>query len=149
MKKMLSVGSRIAAIAVACLAGSGGVASPWLPLPAADHHEGHQSSLQARVTMADGAARVITLQGVGCTESICSRVRAMDLKGDSVWLDGLTSIREISHEADGPVRAVFTFKNGTEREASIRPLNRVLYIDGRLGRTEKLDLGWVTKIDFE
>jgi hypothetical protein len=149
MKKMLSVGSRIAAIAVACLVGSSGVASPWLPLPAVDNHEGHQSSLRARVTMADGAARVITLQGVGCTESICSRVRAMDLKGDNVWLDGLASIREISHNADGPVRAVFTFKNGTEREASIKPWNRVLYIDGRFGRTEKLDLGRVTKIDFE
>ena len=149
MRKMLSLGSRIAAVAVACLVGSSSVASPWLPLPAVDNREGHQSSLRARLTMADGATRVITLQGVGCTESICSRVRAMDLKGDSVWLDGLASIREISHKADGPVRAVFTFKNGTQREASIRPLNRVLYIDGRFGRTEKLDLGRVTKIDFE
>jgi len=147
--QILSAGSRIAAIAVMCLVGRSSVASPWLPLPAVDNHEGHRSSLQARVTMADGAARAITLQGVGCTESICSRVRAMDLKADSVWLDGLASIREISHEADGPVRVVFTFKNGTERQASIRPGNRVLYIDGRFGRTEKLDLGRVTKIDFE
>ena len=99
--------------------------------------------------MADGSARAVTVQGVGCTESICSRVRLLDLKGDSVWLDGLASIREISHEADGPVRGVFTFKNGMEREASIRPWNRVLYIDGRLGRTEQLDLGSVTEIDFE
>src|SRR2546422_10563851 len=126
MKKMLSVGSRIAAIAVVCLVGSRGVASPWLPLPAVDNHEGHQSSLRARVTMADGAARAITLQGVGCTESICSRVRAMDLKGDGVWLDGLASIRGISHVADGSVRAVFRLRNGTERDASIRPGNRVL-----------------------
>ena len=75
--------------------------------------------------------------------------RAVDLTGDSVWLDGLVSIREISHQADGAVRGVFTLKNGAEREASIGPLNRVLYIDGRFGRTEKLDLGRVTKIDFE
>jgi len=149
MNKMLSVGSRIAAIAVVCLLGGSGVASPWLPLPAVDNHEGHQSSLRARVTMADGSARAITLQGVGCTENICSRVRAMDLKGDSVWLDGLASIREISHEAEGPVRAVFTFRNGTECETFIRSGNRVLYIDGRFGQTEKLDLGRVTEIAFE
>src|SRR5439155_8461316 len=40
MNKMLSVESRIAAIAVVCLVGSSGVASPWLPLPAVDNHEG-------------------------------------------------------------------------------------------------------------
>src|SRR2546426_12096346 len=110
MRKMLSVGSRIAAVAVACLVGSSSVASPWLPLPAVDNHEGHQSSLRARLTTADGAIRVITLQGVGCIERICSRVRAVDLTGDSVWLDGLVSIREISHQADGAVRGVFTLK---------------------------------------
>jgi hypothetical protein len=146
---MLSVASRIAAIAVVCLVGSTGVASPWWPLPAVDNREGHRSSLRARVTMADGTARTITLQGVGCTEGICSRVRARDLKAENVWLDGLASIRAISDEANGPVRAVLSFKNGTERQASIMTGNRVLYIDGRFGRTEKLDLGRVAKIDFE
>jgi hypothetical protein len=99
--------------------------------------------------MADGTARTITLQGVGCTESICSRVRARDMKADGVWLDGLASVREISREAEGPVRAVFTFKDGVERQASVVPGNRVLYVEGRFGRTEKLDLASLAKIDFE
>ncbi len=152
MKRLLTVALRIAAITVVCLVGSTGVASsitPWLPLPAVDNHEGHRSSLLARVTMTDGTARTITLQGVGCSEAICSRVRVMDLRADSVWLDGLASIREISHNADGPVKAVFTFKDGSERPTSIIRLHRVLYIDGRFGRTEKLNLGSVAKIDFE
>jgi hypothetical protein len=150
--KTLYSGSRIAAIAVVCLVGSTGVASsitPWLPLPVVDAREGHRSSLRARVTMADGTARTLTLQGVGCTERICSRVRATDMKADSVWLDGLASVREISREADGPVTAVLKFRNGSEREASIVPGNRVLYLKGHFGRTEKLDLASVARIDFE
>jgi hypothetical protein len=85
--------------------------------------------------MVDGAAKAITIQGVGCTERICSRVRATALKTDTIWLDGLASVRAISHETEGPVKAVFVFKNGLERQASIVPLNRVLYVDGRFGRS--------------
>jgi len=142
----------IAAIAVVCLVGStavAGIITPYLPLPPVDYSEGHRSSLRARVTMADGTARTITLQGVGCTESLCSRVRARDMKAESVWLDGLASVREISHNADGPVKAVFTFKDGSERQTSIIRWHRILYVEGRFGRTEKLDLASVTRIDFE
>lgn len=149
MRKMLSVGSRIAAVAVMCLVGSTGVASPWWPLLAVDNREGHRSSLRARVTMADGTARTITLQGVGCTESLCSRVRAKDTKADDVWLDRLASVREISHNAAGPVKAVFTFKDGLERQVSIIQWHRVLYVEGRFGRTETLDLASLARIDFE
>lgn len=151
--KLLSLVSRIAVIAfVWLLLGSGGGASviaPWLPLPAVDDHDGHRSSLRAKMTMADGTMRTITLQGVGCTERICSRLRAAALMADSVWLDELASVRAISHETQGPVTAVFTFKNGMERQASIVQVNRVLYVDGRLGRTEKSDLGSLARIDFE
>ena len=149
--KLFSLVSHVSAIAsVSLLLGSGGYASvivPWLPLPAVD--EGHRSSLRARVTMVDGTSRAITIQGVGCTELICSRVRATASMDDSVWLDGLASVRAISHDTTGPVKAVFTFKNGTKRQASIVQGNRVLYVDGRFGRTEKLDLGSATRVDFE
>ena len=150
--KMLSLGCRIAAIAIVCLIGSTGVAStiaPFVPLPAVHDSDGHRSSLRARVMMADGTTRTITVQGVGCTESLCSRVRARDIKADSVWLDGLASVHEISHNADGPIQALFTFKDGSERRTSIIAWNRVLYVEGRFGRTEKLDLAKLTKMDFE
>jgi hypothetical protein len=135
---------RIAAIGVVCLVGGAGVAS----IPEVDN-EGHRSSLRATVTMADGTARTVTLRGVGCPSSMCSRVRARDMKADNVWLDGLASVREISHDADGPVKATFKFRNGAERQASIVAMNRVLYVAGRFGLAEKLDLGSVSKIDFE
>ena len=110
--------------------------------------EGHRSSLRATVTLANGTARTVTLEGIGCTAAICSRVRALDSNADSVWLDGLTSVHDISREADG-VTAVFTFKNGFERRSTIRAGNRVLYLAGDFGRTEQLDLANVTLIEFE
>ena len=79
---------------------------------------------------------------------MCSRVRALDSNAESVWLDGLTSVHDISREADG-VTAVFTFKNGFERRSTIRAGNRVLYLAGDFGRTEQLDLADVTLIEFE
>jgi hypothetical protein len=142
--KVLSLGSRIAAIAVVCLAGSAGVASIT-----PNDLEGHKSSVHARVTLADGTARTVIIRGVGCPTSMCSRVRARDIKADSVWLDGLASVREISHDSDGPVKAMFKFRDGAEREVSIVAANRVLYVGGWFGLTEKLDLASVTKIDFE
>ena len=142
--KILSLGSRIATIAAVCLAGSAGVAS----MPPNDL-EGHKSSLHARLTMADGTARVVTLRGVGCPISMCSRVRARNIEADGEWLDGLAAVRDISHNSDGPVRAMLTFRDGTEREVSIVATNRVLYVAGWFGLTEKLDLGDVSKIDFE
>ena len=141
--KILSVVARIAVIAAVGLVAGTGFAST----PHNDAH--HRSSLRAMVTMADGTTRRLTLEGVGCTESMCSRVRAKDTKADDVWLDGLASIRAISHEPTGPVTAVFTFKDGRERQASIIEWHRVLYVEGRFGLTSKLDLARLTRIDFE
>ena len=140
---------RAAVIATVVLAGSAGVFTPWLPLPTVDAAEGHRSSLRATVTMADGTVRPVTLQGVGCREALCSRVRAAETTAGSVWLDGLAAIREISHEPEGPVTAVITLKNGVERRASIIQWNRVFYVEGRFGRTERLDLGSVNAIAFD
>ena len=109
--------------------------------------EGHRSSLRATLTMADGTVRAIKLEGVGCPESMCSRVKAREL-ANSIWLDGLASVRGISRTA-GPVTATFKFKDGTERQASIVATNRVLYAQRPLGFTEKIDLGSVSEIDFE
>ena len=141
--KIRSFGSRLAAIALVCLVGNAGATRIT-----AHDSEGHLSSLRATVTMTDGTSRVITLQGVGCTAGMCSRVRATDVKTESVWLDGLASVRDISHETKGPIKALFTFKDGSERQASIVAGNRVLYVQGQFGRTEKLDLARLTRIDF-
>jgi len=110
--------------------------------------EGHQSSLHAMVTMTDGTCHTITLQGVGCARGMCSRVRVKDIEKNSVWLDGLASVSNISRNADGPVRAVFTFKDGSSRQVSVTALNRVLYV-GNLFWARQLDLTKVRRVVFE
>jgi hypothetical protein len=78
---------------------------------------------------------------------MCSKVKARE-QTNSIWLDGLASVRGISHTA-GPVMATFKFKDGTERQAAIIAVNRVLYVRSHFGLTENLDLGNVSKIDFD
>jgi hypothetical protein len=135
--------SRLAAFAAVVLVGAVG-----LPTTAPFDLEGHQSSLRARIAMSDGTSRRVTLRGVGCTQAMCSRVRVRDTNTDSVWLDGLASVRDISQNGEGPVRAVFAFKDGSSREISINAWNRVLYVGSRFW-TDKVDLAGVTRIDFE
>jgi hypothetical protein len=142
MKRLVRIGV-LAVIAFAGGSAFGGVRN----VEPADF-QGHRSSLRATVTLADGNARTVTLQGIGCTVAMCSRVRAIDTNAESVWLDGLISVHDIFPEADG-VTAVFTLKNGSERRSSIRAGNRVLYLAGHFGRTEQLDLASVTRIQFE
>ena len=119
-----------------------------VPIAAPSDLEGHQSSLHAKVTMTDGTCHTITLQGVGCAQGMCSRVRVGDTETDSVWLDRLASVHDISQNADGPVHVVFTFKDGSSRQTSITALNRVLYVGSRFW-THQLDLAGVKQIEFE
>jgi hypothetical protein len=151
MKTLLSE-LRTATIAGLVLLGGAGVASsvtPWLPLQAVDDPNGHRSSLRAMLTMSDGSIRAVTLQGAGCTANICSRVRALDVLSESVWLDSIDSVRRISRAPDGAVTATFRFRDGRERQHSIVQGNRILYIRERFGRVEKLDLASLARIDFE
>ena len=46
----------------------------------------HRSALHVTLTLANGARHAATLQGVGCTEAMCSRVRAQDNQADSIWV---------------------------------------------------------------
>jgi len=109
--------------------------------------EGHNSSLRAKLTMADGSVRRVTLEGVGCPTGMCSRVKAREIN-NVIWLDGLASIRNISHSA-GAVSVTLGFKDGTERQAQVVVTNRVLYLGKIIGQTEKLDMGSVDRIDFD
>jgi len=108
----------------------------------------HASSQRARLTLLDGESRTVLLEGVGCPTSMCSRV-SVDSKaaGDSVvtktWLDSLTAIKDVS-KAD----ALFVFRDGSERRLSVIPLNRVLYIKGKLAGDEKVDLASIRSIEF-
>ena len=142
--KLLSPVWRLVGIVAVCTIGGGGFASIT-----SQDYEGHRSSLRATFTMVDGSTKIVTLEGVGCPTGVCSRVKAKESKAKSIWLDGVASVREISQNEAGPVTATFKFKDGTEHQASIIAVNRVLYVSGRFGRTEKLDLGTLSRIDFE
>jgi len=141
--KMLSFGMCVAVLGMLCVAG-GASAVNIVPR----NMEGHRSSLKARLTLSDGTVRTVTLEGVGCPLGMCSRVKVRANDTDSIWLDGLASVYGISH-APGPVTATFTFLDGTERRASVIVVNRMLYVQGHFGQTEKLDIGSLSKIDFE
>jgi hypothetical protein len=140
--KLAPLGSAIVVVGVVSVVGTFGSATPHDDVR-------HRSSLRATVTSVDGTARTVTLEGVGCSISMCSRVRAKDTNKDNVWLDGLSSVRQISNDGHGPVQAIFRFKDGAERQASIVEGNRILYIRDGFRATEKLDLASVTRIDFQ
>jgi hypothetical protein len=108
----------------------------------------HRSALQVTLTLADGTRHAATLQGIGCTESMCSRVRAQDHQAATIWLDGLASVRQISGAASGPVQVVLGFKDGTERATSIRETNRVLYLTDEHGHARTVDLARLTRLEF-
>jgi len=140
---MKTLFARLVIIAAVGVLGGTGIASL-----APDKLEGHRSSLQAIATLTDGTVRRIKLQGVGCSVSMCSRVAMENVQFERMWLDGLTSMREIADSGAGPVGVTVRFKNGADRRESIASGNRVLYIDGSFGATEKLDIGKVSRIDF-
>jgi hypothetical protein len=79
---------------------------------------------------------------------MCSRVRAQDNRADNIWLDGLVSVRQIAGHASGPLTVVLGFKDGTERAASIRETNRILYLTDSDGHNRTVDLARLTQIDF-
>jgi hypothetical protein len=101
----------------------------------------------AKITLPDGATRMVKLEGVGCAVSICSRtVIKGKTEGDSLvrtWLDSLAAIKDTTVDA-----AVFVMKDGTEQRRSLVTDFRVLYLANRLGETEKLDLAKIKSIEF-
>jgi len=109
---------------------------------------GHRSSLLIRVTMLNGIERAVTLEGVGCPASMCSRVRVRNTKASNVWLDGLASVSAIQNGEAGSVKAIFNLKSGEESQESVVAGNRVLYVKDGRGRREKLDLAGISRISF-
>ena len=109
--------------------------------------EGHGSGLTARVTYADGTSRLTKLQGVGCTESMCSRVFIRSKSADGAplqtWLDSIASIEDTTENG-----AVFAMKDGTDQRLAFVSRFRVLYVSGSNGRTERLDLAKVRSLEF-
>jgi hypothetical protein len=101
---------------------------------------------EAKLSFRDGTTRTARLQGVGCSQSICSRTA---IKGNDSHalvkesLDSLAAIKDTT--ANG---ATFVSKNGSERRLSLVKDFRVLYLQTQSGGTEKVDLESVRSVEF-
>ena len=109
----------------------------------APHKPTGVAAMTARLTAFNGTSRTIVLDGVGCSESMCSRVfirgKSRDGSQEQILLNTISSIQ------DGNV---FKLRNGVERRLSPVPDFRVLYVTNQHGRTEKIDLASVKSIEF-
>ena len=104
--------------------------------------------LVARMTLANGSSRTVSLEGVGCSEEICSRVavrsrREGDSRVTNTWLDTIAAIKDIT--SDG---ALFVLKNGTFRRLSVVHDNRFIYFADQQGAEKKIDLAGIQLIEF-
>jgi hypothetical protein len=104
--------------------------------------------LLATMTRANGSAQMITLEGVGCSEALCSRV-AVGTKADDdpratkTWLDTIAAIRDITSKD-----ALFVLKDGTAQRLSVVHDNRFLYFSDQHGGKGKIDLSGIKSIEF-
>jgi hypothetical protein len=109
--------------------------------------ETHASGLAARVTFSDGTDRTVTLEGVGCSSAICSRLfieaRSNDESVVRMWIDTLSGVRDIR-----PASALFVMKDGTQRRLSLITDFRVLYVNQGSTRTQKLDLSKIQSLEM-
>ena len=147
MKAIFRVGS-IAACLFAVIPFTNGASGPSSAIDGfGQSTQGHVSSLVARITMHNGATRAVKLEGVGCSQSICSRtaIKAKTASDTLVrtWFDSLAAIKDI-RAGD----ALFVLKDGRSHRMSLINDFRVLYLANQLGGTEKLDLATVRSVEF-
>ena len=104
--------------------------------------------LVAKMTHADGGSQTIILEGVGCSEALCSRVAVRskadrDRRVTKTWLDTIAAIRDITSND-----AMFVLKDGTARRLSVVHDNRFLYFADQHGGKGKIDIADIRSIEF-
>ena len=102
-----------------------------------------------RLNVRDGSSQVVTLDGVGCDETICSRVavnaRSLgNVIANRTRFADIAAIRDISEAS-----ATFVLKNGTTHRLSVVPDNRVLYVFDANHRAQKISLERLTSVEFD
>ena len=106
--------------------------------------------LHVRLTSRSGLSRVATLDGVGCTEAICSRVavrtRAISGNEAGVTLVNFDAIAAMRMHRPGV--ATIDFVDGSSRQVVIPTENRVLYLFNDAHHPEKLNIGELSSIEF-
>lgn len=110
--------------------------------------DARSAPLVATIRLANGSSRTVSLEGVGCSETLCSRVAVRSrIDGDAhvqrTRLDSLAAIRDITKDG-----ARFVFKDGTERRHSVVADNRVLYVVNQHGGETRIDLARIASVEF-
>jgi hypothetical protein len=119
--------------------------SPWV---GPNEASAGSARLVARMTLVNGGLQTITLEGVGCSEALCSRVAIRSTAdGDSrvtkMFLDRIAAIQDITSKD-----ALFVMKNGTARRLSVVHDNRFLYFADQRGVEGKIDLAGIKSVEF-
>ena len=107
----------------------------------------HLSGLMANVRFADGTSQTVRINGIGCTESLCSTV-LMKAKTETnrvveVWFDSIAAIRDIRQND-----AVFVGKDSGERRLTFISDFRVLYVSKSDGAIRKIDLAKIKSLEM-
>jgi hypothetical protein len=127
-------------------------ATTMKPLNAGPTHEaklsGPQAPRAARLTLQDGRCRLVAVEGVGCSEAICSRIairsRAItDHSLSETHFDTLSAVNGLTQNG-----ALFVMKDGSSRQVSVPWDNRVLYVVDSNGVRNKVLLSDVVALDF-
>ena len=109
--------------------------------------QAHLSGLTARITRPDGTVQMAKLEGLGCSQSICSRVaikgKASNNSLTSVWLDSIAAIKDTTENG-----ALLVMKDGTGQRISLVTDFRVLYLANQSRSPEKLDLTKIKSLEF-
>ena len=106
------------------------------------------SSRVVKLTLRNGTTQTITLDGVGCSARLCSRIAVAakatdDPRINSIPLDTIAAVTDI--RGDG---ALFVFKDGTKRRLSVIHDNEVFYTSKRGGPGAKINLVQVQAVEF-
>ena len=106
------------------------------------------SSRVVKLTLRNGTTQAITLEGVGCSERLCSRIAvAARAKDDPrihrIPLDTIAAVTDITKD-----EALFRFNDGTKRRLSVIHDNQVFYTSTPASASATIDLSQVQAVEF-
>lgn len=115
---------------------------------ASSEHGEHAAQL-IRLNLRDGSSQIVTLDGVGCDETICSRV-AVNARSLGNVITNRTRFADIAAIRDiSEATSTFVFKDGTTQRLSVVPDNRVLYVFDANHRAQKISLQRLACVEFD
>src|SRR6516164_1781987 len=124
-------------------------AMPMYAEPGAQSEHVEHAGQLIRLNLRDGSSQTVTLDGVGCDETICSRVavnaRSLgNVIANRTRFADIAAIRDISEST-----ATFVLKDGTTHRLAVVPDNRVLYVFDANHRSQKISLQRLTSVEFD